>query len=110
MTQLSSSADELLSTIGRDPADDVYVVHPSELDAMRGWHVAARVVVDYTADQVPTLPMLAQVVLLRRRLRAAGGDVVIAANPQTAALLRSSGLHWAVPCCYDLSSAVEALR
>ena len=98
------------SAIGADPDDDVYVVPLADIVDIRGWHVPARVVIDATGDDPPSLPVLAQIVLVRRRLRAAGGDVVIAASPETAAVLRSTGLHWAVPCWQDVSSAVDAMR
>lgn len=90
--------------------DDVHVVRLSDLNQLRGRHVSALVVIDATRDDPPTLPQLAQIVLLRRRLRGAGGDLVIAASPATAALLRGSGLHWTVPCCLDVSVAIAAVR
>jgi hypothetical protein len=107
---LDRTGEVAVRRIGPDPDDDVYVLPLGDLGDVRGWHVPARVVVDATHDDAPTLAVLAQIVLLRRRLRAAGGDLVIAASPSTAAALRSAGLHWAVSCRHDLSSALAIVR
>jgi len=102
--------DPALRTLGRDPDNDVFVLRMSDLDRARGWHVSALVVVDATRDEAPALPVLAQIVMLRRRLRAGGGNLVVAASPDVAGVLRGSGLHWAVPCRTDLTGAIAAVR
>jgi hypothetical protein len=99
-----------VTCFARDPDGDVYLVRLDDLDHMHHWAVPARVVVDARADRTPPLPVLAQLVLLRRRLRAAGGDLVLAASPATAASLLSTGLHWVMPAGDDLSGAVDAVR
>jgi hypothetical protein len=89
---------------------DTYVVRLADIPQMRDWHVTASVVVDATLDAAPSRQQLAQIVVLRRRLRAAGGNLVVAANADTADALRATGLHWAVPCHSDLSIALTAVR
>jgi len=89
---------------------DVYVIQPSDLPRMRGWHVPARVVVDATREEHLTRQTLAQIVVLRRRLKAAGGELILAASTRTAQRLCGYGVHWAVPCHEDLSIAMETAR
>lgn len=89
---------------------DVYVMQIGDVPQLRGWHVPALVVIDATRDPAPSLTALAQIVLVRRRLRAAGGNLVVAASPAVAGLLRSTGLDWAIPCCSDLTAALVAVR
>lgn len=110
MTESIDHAGAVACTLGIDPDDDVFVMPMSDLDRARGWHLRALVVVDATRDDAPPLPVLAQLVMLRRRLRAAGGNLVVAASPGVASMLRGNGLHWAVPCCDDLSGAMAAVR
>jgi hypothetical protein len=93
-----------------DVDNDVYVVRLADLEHLRGWHVPALVVVDATRDPVPAPSVLAQMVVVRRRLCAAGGSLVVAASPDVAGRLRGSGLHRAVPCCADLVGALAAVR
>lgn len=95
--------------VGGD-ADEIYVLPLTDLERVRGWHVPALVVVDAAEDVTPTLAMLARLVLLRRRLRAAGGNLVVVASPAVAEALRSNGLHWAIPMCDELSQARDAVR
>jgi hypothetical protein len=90
--------------------DDVYVIQPADLPQMRGWHVPARVVLDATRNEPLPGHVLAQVVVLRRRLKAAGGELIVAAGPETARGLCRNGVHWAVPCHEDLSVALDAAR
>ena len=110
MTERLADAGLIQRTLGRGPDDDVFVMPLSDLDRTRGWHLPALVVVDATRDDAPPLPVIAHLVMLRRRLRAAGGNLVVASSPAVAAMLRGNGLHWAVPCCDDLSGAVAAVR
>jgi hypothetical protein len=97
-------------TFRREPHDDVLVLRLSDLSRARGWHLPALVVVDATIDDAPSLPVLAHLVMIRRRLRAAGGNLVVAASPAVAGMLRGNGLHWAVPACDDLTGAIAAVR
>jgi hypothetical protein len=110
MTESIERTWEGASTLASDPDDDVFVLPLSDLDRARGWHLPALVVVDATRADAPSLPVLAHLVMLRRRLRAAGGNLVVAASPAVAAMLRGNGLHWAVPSCDDLTGAMAAVR
>ena len=75
----------------------------------QSWPVGTLIVVDATDVQSPSLPLLARVVQIHRELRARGGDLVLAANSATATLLRSNGLHRAVPWRRDVVTALAAL-
>jgi hypothetical protein len=99
-------ADRVMGTIGH--FDDVYVVDVADLADMRNWHVPARVVIDARSEE-PAAAALAQIVVLRRRLRASGGDLAVAASPTTASALRCTGLHWVISCCDDVSAAISAM-
>jgi len=94
--------------VGND--DDIHILRLPDLDHAHGWQQTARVVIDATDDAAPSLPALARIVRLRRRLRDAGGDLVVAASPAVTDLLRSNGLHWVIPCRDDLASALSAVR
>lgn len=74
----------------------------------RQLHGPVRLVVD-SLEQPPTLPALAKIVVIRRRLRASGGDLVLAGGPETVELLQRYGLQWALPCEVSLDDAAEAL-
>jgi len=97
------------------PAADVHlsvpvrVVTAAQIMTPKAWPPGTRIVVDATGVDLPSLPLLARMVHVRRELRAVGGDVVLAAHPETAALLRSSGLHCTVPYRGDVATAVAAL-
>lgn len=64
---------------------------------------------DATGGHPPSYAMLARMVHIRRELRAAGGDLVLAADSTSAALLRSRGLHRHISFRSDLVTAMAAL-
>jgi hypothetical protein len=67
------------------------------------------VVVDTRGCDVVTLPLLAALVRMRRRLRCRGSDVVVVADTETSGLLRRSGLVRSLPVCDDLEAAVQTV-
>jgi hypothetical protein len=87
---------------------DVLVVPVTRLGDVRGLD-GELVVVDATASPTP-LPLLARTARLRRRLKAAGGELILAAGPATAAELHRSGLDRSLPCRPDVPSALTAIR
>ena len=58
----------------------------------------------------PRRPTIAKLVVLRRLLRAEGGDLVLAADADVACALRRRGLHWVIPCDEDRSDVVGTTR
>lgn len=87
---------------------NVVVVPVTRLGEVRGLD-GELVVVDATASPAP-LPLLARTVRLRRLLKAAGGDLMLAAGSATAAELRRSGLDRSLPCRPDVATALNAIR
>ncbi|HET6909244.1 MAG TPA: hypothetical protein VFH54_07905 [Mycobacteriales bacterium] len=87
---------------------DVRVVPVTRLSDVRALD-GELVVVDATALPAP-LPLLARTVRLRRVLKAAGGELLLAAGPATSAELHRSGLDRSLPCRPDVTSAVAAIR
>ena len=69
----------------------------------------SRVVVDATAPGEVSLPSLAAIVRWRRRLRAGGGNLVVAADGAVAAALTRTGLHWVLPHRPTVDDAVAAV-
>lgn len=68
----------------------------------------AAVIVDAT-HRVPSLQTLVRILVLRRSLRACGGDVVLVAGSETVDVLRRSGLEHSIPCHFDVAAAARAL-
>lgn len=104
----------LLSVAERPAVDaplsaSVQVLTADQIMTSRTWPSAARIVVDATGGHPPSYAMLARMVHIRRELRAAGGDLVLAADPTSAALLRSSGLHRHIPFRSDVVTAMAAV-
>lgn len=87
---------------------DVRVVPVTRLGDVRALD-GELVVVDATASPAP-LPLLARTVRLRRVIKAAGGELLLAAGPATSAELHRSGLDRSLPCRPDVPSAVAAIR
>lgn len=102
------------STRGRTPGDPssnppIQVV-PLDLlrNQSRRFDARVRVVVD-ASDQVLPIPDLARLAVLRRRVRACGGDLIVVAGSETASLLRRHRLAQAVPCEGSVAAAIGAL-
>jgi len=89
-------------------AADVQVLKAENLN-LNGARLGRRVVVDATGISAPSLPWLARLVHLRRKLRAHGGDLLLAANSATARQLWTSGLVKVLPARDDVPTAVAAL-
>jgi len=68
----------------------------------------AALIVDAT-HRPPPLQALVRILLLRRSMRACGGDLVLVAGPETADLLRRSGLDRSIPCHHNTAAAAHAL-
>lgn len=66
--------------------------------------------VDASDHELIPIRDLARLAVLRRRIKACGGDLVVIAGTETAGLLRRYRLEQAVPCQSDLSAAVDALN
>jgi len=88
----------------------ISVVPLDDLSIGRSLRPSTRVVVQATGRGMPRLHLIAKLVVLRRLLRAEGGDLILAVDGEAAAALRRRGLHWAVPCHGDLSEAMRSLR
>ena len=67
------------------------------------------VVIDANERMLP-LRAIARLAVLRRRIRACGGDLIVVAGAETAGLLRHYRLEQAVPYRSDLALAVDALH
>lgn len=87
----------------------VQVLTVSQLMTIDEWSAGTRLVVDATWVDAPSLPMLARVARVCRQVRAAGGDLILAASAATVELLRSSGLHKTIPYRADVSTALAFL-
>jgi hypothetical protein len=87
----------------------VQVLPVGQLKTIEEWPAGTRLVVDATWAGAPSLPMLARVARVCRQVRAAGGDLVLAASAATVELLRSSGLHKTIPYRADVSTALACL-
>jgi hypothetical protein len=85
----------------------VHVVPIARLAAVSDGFGRANLVVDATVDAPVSL--LARAVRVRRRLRACGGDLVVAAGPRTVDVLRRTGLDRCLPTRPNIKAAVGAL-
>ena len=69
----------------------------------------ATVIID-TADQPPPLRVIIRMVVLRRRLRACGGNLVLVAGPATVEVISRAGLQCSIPCYDSVVTATRALE
>ncbi len=90
------------------PAPSVTVLRIDRLTDVRRVPRGSRVVVDATHAPDGCLPALASAVRWRRRLRAGGGTLVLAANDVVTAALSRTGLRWVLPHCPTVDEAVAA--
>jgi anti-anti-sigma regulatory factor len=88
----------------------VRVIGITELTAMTAaFDSSAVVVVDGTDHSALPVTLLAQLVRMRRVLRVAGGELVLAAGEPVAQLLRQTGLLFAIPYFTTVSDALGSL-
>jgi hypothetical protein len=87
---------DLVVAAARSPRP-VTVLRVEELAGLRRPPPGSRIVVDATRAQDSYLPALATAVRWRRRLRASGGTLVIAADDAVTAALTRTGLRWVLP-------------
>lgn len=99
-----------ITTAWHDETAVITVVALEDISIGRSLRPSTRVVVQATGRGMPRLYIIAKLVVLRRLLRAEGGDLILAVDAEAAATLRRRGLHWAVPCHGDLSDAMRSLR
>lgn len=91
------------------PKPSTLVVRLDRL-ARRGRLLADPVAVIVDADSdTPPLDVLARMVVVRRRIRACGGDLVLVAGPATVNLLHRLGLQNSIPCYDNIEAGARAL-
>lgn len=86
------------------------VLTVEQVMTVQGWQSGTTIVVDATGEGSLSVVVQARLVHVRRELRAAGGDLVLAVDPSTAAWLRNSGLHRTLAHWGDVPTAIAALE
>jgi len=88
---------------------EIEIVTLARLDTVVPLRHGLGLVVDARNTGEVPVTILARLVRIRRVLRRIGGDLALAADEETIAALRRTGLAFALPCRRDVSQAVQLL-